>query len=155
MFRPREIVYGYAKWFSRPHNKYLVTIYQDDNLNIVACFTTSKDRAGLPQGKVRHGANIGKEGCTSYVFEKDVAIGTDPRTGKDFSFPLRTTVTFDYGVHSAPRDFFLKEFTDAEVVCVLREEEYINLVYAMYISPYTPEKHKKVLNDILEKHYRG
>lgn len=153
MFRPREIVYGYARWFREPHNKYLVTIYQDEELNIVACFTTSKDRAGVPPERIRHGAVSSPEGCEAYVFERGRTIGTNPETGEPFSFPLRTTVTFDYGVREAQRDFFVQEFTGAKVVCVLNEEEYMNLVYAMYISPHTSERHRKVLDRIMQEHY--
>lgn len=48
---------------------------------------------------------------------------------------------------------FLKEFENPEVVCMLDEKEYIELVYAMYCSPHTKNTHKKVLNKILEEYY--
>lgn len=145
MFQPREIIYGYANGLYKPHNKYIVVIYQDENLSIVACFTTSQSRSGVPEEKIHHGAIYRDRQCISYVFDKDKIIGTHPQTGNDFSFPKRSVITFDYGVREAPVESFLKEFDNPEVVCVLHESEYMELVYAMYISPYTDKRHKHVL----------
>lgn len=153
MFQPREIVYGYAKGLYSPHNKYIVTIYQDDNLSIVACFTTSQQRAGVPECQIKHGPMYRAKKCISYVFEQGIKIGKNPDTGKEFSFPKRTVITFDYGVREGQRQDFLEQFDDAEVVCVLDEEEYIELVYAMYCSPYTKKTHKEVLDKILQEYY--
>lgn len=154
MFEPREIVYGYAKGFYSPHNKYIVTIYRDQALNIVACFTTSKSRAGVPVDKIHHGTIYKDKQCVSYVFEEGVKIGKNPTTGEDFAFPKRSVITFDYGVTEGAFESLLKEFDDPKVVCVLDEKEYIELVYAMYRSPYTKTKYKQVLNDILERYYQ-
>lgn len=153
MFQPREIIYGYAKGFYSPHNKYIVTIYRDEELNIVACFTTSKSRAGVAEDKIHHGAIYKDKQCVSYVFEKDVKIGVNPATGNEFAFPKRSVITFDYGVREGQLESFLKEFDNPEVVCLLDEKEYIELVYAMYCSPHTKTTHKKVLNKILEEYY--
>ena len=153
MFQPREIVYGYAKGLYSPHNKYIVTIYQDAELKIVACFTTSKPRAGIPEDKIHHGAKYKDKQCVSYVFEKDVKIGINPNTGNDFSFPKRSVITFDYGVREGLLESFLMEFDNPEVVCLLDEKEYIELVYAMYRSPHTKITHKEVLNRILQDYY--
>lgn len=153
MFQPREIVYGYAKSLYNPHPKYIVTIYRDEELNIVACFTTSKARAGVSEEHIKHGAVYKDKQCISYVFEKDVAIGRNPNTGDEFSFPKRTVITFDYGVREGLREYFLKQFDNPEVVCLLDEKEYIELVYAMYRSPYTQNKHKVVLDKILQEYY--
>ena len=153
MFQPREIIYGYGKSLYSPHHKYIVTIYRDDELNIVACFTTSQSRAGVPEDEIHHGAIYKEKRCVSFVFEKDVKIGVNPATGADFAFPKRSVITFDYGVREGLQESFLKEFENPEVVCMLDEKEYIELVYAMYCSPHTKNTHKKVLNKILEEYY--
>ena len=153
MFQPREIIYGYAKGLYMPHNKYLVVIYQDDNLSIVACFATSKSRAGVPEKDIHHGAIYRNRKCVSYVFDEGKYIGVNPQTGEPFSFPKRTVITFDYGVREAPIEFFLKEFNNPKVVCVLNEQEYIDLVYAMYSSPDTDMRHKQALDKILREYY--
>lgn len=153
MFQPGEIIYGYAKNMYNPHNKYIVTIYRDENLNIVACFTTSQSRAGVPESKIHHGAIYRNNECISYVFEKHKCIGKHPLTGEKFSFPKRSVITFDYGVREGTIESFMKEFENPIVVCVLNNNEYIDLVYAMYTSPYTSIKHKKILDKILQNFY--
>ena len=122
-------------------------------MNIVACFTTSQSRAGVPEDEIHHGAIYKEKRCVSFVFEKDVKIGVNPATGADFAFPKRSVITFDYGVREGLQESFLKEFENPEVVCMLDEKEYIELVYAMYCSPHTKNTHKKVLNKILEEYY--
>ncbi len=153
MFQPREIVYGYAKGLYLSHNKYIVTIYQDDDLSIVACFTTSQQRAGVPELQIQHGPIYRDKKCISYVFERGVAIGRNPDTGNEFSFPKRTVITFDYGVREGQREYFMEQFDNPVVVCVLDEKEYMELVYAMYCSPYTKTSHKVVLDKILQDYY--
>lgn len=153
MFQPREIVYGYAKGMYSPHNKYIVTVYQDENLSIVACFTTSQQRSGVPENQIHHGPIYRDKKCISYVFEQGVVIGNNPDDNSDFSFPKRTVITFDYGVREGQKEYFLEQFGDPKVVCVLNEKEYIDLVYAMYCSPYTKISHKFVLDKILQDYY--
>lgn len=153
MFQPREIVYGFVKGINPPHHKYIVTIYQDEELSIVACFTTSQGRAGVPEDKIRHGAIYREKECISYVFDKDHCIGLNPATGVEFSFPKRTVITFDYGVREGQKEYFLRQFENPKVVCELYETEYIELVYAMYRSPHTRETHKRVLYRILDAYY--
>lgn len=55
MFAPGEIVYGYVKHIGKP--KYAVSIYRDEDVNILIHFTTSQPRAGVPLELVHHGAN--------------------------------------------------------------------------------------------------
>lgn len=154
MFQPREIVYGYAKRLRSPHNKYIIIIYQDDNLSIVACFTTSQQRAGVSEEQVHHGPIYNDEKkCISYVFEQGNVIGVNPNSGNAFSFPKRTVVTFDYGIQEGQKEYFFEQFDNPEVVCVLDENEYIELVYAMYCSHYTKTTHKNVLDKILRDYY--
>lgn len=131
----------------------MVTIYQDENLSIVACFTTSKQRAGVPEQLIKHGPIYKEKKCISYVFEHGVTIGNNPKTGETFSFPKRTVITFDYGVQEGRKDYFMEQFDNPEVVCVLDEKEYMELVYAMYRSPYTKTSHKAVLDKILQDYY--
>lgn len=154
MFAPGEIIYGFAKSTNPPKNKYLITIYRDDTLNIIASFTTSQARAGVPPEMIHHGAIINDENkCLSYVFEAKKEIGFDPRGGKPFSFPLRTTVTFDYGIIEGRYEQIQAQFENPEVVCKLNESEYIDLIYAMYKSHHTKARHKEILNRILEQYY--
>jgi hypothetical protein len=130
MFQPREIVYGVVKDIDPPKNKYIVTIYRDEELNIIACFTTSQQRVG-------------------YVFDKGKIIGINPEDGTEFSFPLRTIITFDYGVIEGVLEQLTERFENPKVVCKLSEKEYIDLVYAMYRSNHTKAGHKKILEKIL------
>lgn len=46
MFAPGEIVYGYVTRMGK--FKYAVSIYRDENVNILIHFTTSQPRAGVP-----------------------------------------------------------------------------------------------------------
>jgi len=153
MFQPREIVYGYAKNLYSPHNKYIVTLYQDEELNVVGCFTTSQSRAGVSEEEIQHGTIYRNKECVSYVFEKGVSIGKNPSTGEDFAFPKRSVITFDYGIKEGTKESFVEEMENTEVVCVLDENEYVNLIYAMYRSPYTKTRHKIVLDKILQDFY--
>ena len=41
MFEPKEVVYAFVKHINPPKDKYYVTIYQDDELRSVTCFTTT------------------------------------------------------------------------------------------------------------------
>lgn len=82
MFAPGEIVYGYVTRMGK--SKYAVSIYRDENVNILIHFTTSQPRAGVPIEQVHHGA-IYKDGeCRSYVFEAKREIGINPSTGARF-----------------------------------------------------------------------
>ncbi len=87
------------------------------------------------------------------MFEKDVTVGVNPSTGIDFSFPKRSVVTFDYGVKEGTYKSFIEEFGNPQVVCELNDTEYVNLVYAMYKSPYTKARYKEVLDKILQAYY--
>ncbi len=155
MFQPKEIIYGFAKGINPPHNKYMVTLYRDENLQIIASFTTSKDRAGVAIDKIRHGINYNDANqVSSYVFEKDFVIGKDPATEKDFAFPKRTTIVFDYGIREGSLESFEREFENAQVVCVMNDSEYVDLIYAMYKSPSTNGRHKAILDKILQENMK-
>ena len=144
-FNPGEIIYGYVSSIKPPKYKYLIVLHRDEELSIVACFTTSQPRAGISTDESTHGP-IRKNGdCLSYVFQAGRAIGCNPATRERFSFPLKTTVTFDYGVIEGPIERFRSMFNDARTVCILDKEEFMNLLYAMYQSSHSSLRHKQIL----------
>lgn len=155
MFRPREVVYGFVVGFGfiTPKPKYLISLYCDDNLNIVACFTTSRHRAGVPIELVHHGAIIEDGKYLSYVFEQGVIVGSHPETGAEFAFPQRSTVTFDYGIIEGQQEDLSDGIENAELKCVLNDTEYIDLVYAMYKSDKTNKAYKPYLEKVLTDFY--
>lgn len=73
---------------------------------------------------------------------------------EDFSFPLVTTIPFDYCFQEGEQENLLKSFESAEVVGVLSDEEYINLIYAFFKSPLTPRKYIPIFERILEVYYK-
>lgn len=151
MFAPGEIVYGHVKHIGK--SKYAVSIYRDEDVNVLIHFTTSQPRAGVPLGQIRHGA-IYKDGdCKSYVFEARCEIGTNPITGERFRFPLRTTMAFDYGLIKDSEERLRQMFENPQVVCKLDDKEYIDLVYAMYSSKSTPDEYKPYLNKVLTEYF--
>ena len=151
MFAPGEIVYGHVKHIGKP--KYAVSMYRDEDVNILIHFTTSQPRAGVPLELVHHGA-IYKDGdCKSYVFEARREIGTNPATGERFCFPLRTTMAFDYGLLKDSEERLRQMFENPQVVCKLDDKEYIDLVYAMYSSKSTPDEYKPYLDKVLTKYF--
>lgn len=151
MFEPGEIVYGHVKHIGKP--KYAVSMYRDEEVNILIHFTTSQHRAGVPLEQEHHGA-IYKDGdCKSYMFEAKRDVGTDPTTGERFHFPLRTTMAFDYGLLKDSKEKLLQMFENPRVVCKLDDKEYIDLVYAMYSSKSTPDEYKPYLDKVLTEYF--
>lgn len=75
MFEPGEVVYAYAKNTHPPKNKYFVTIYQDDELRIVTCFTTTRNRVGIPLDQLSHGYVKKNNQLVGYFFDKNVEVG--------------------------------------------------------------------------------
>lgn len=154
MLNPGEIIYGFAKNLHSPKNKYAISIYRDEDVNIVLQFTTSQARAGVPLELMHHGANYKDGECMSYVFEQGVEIGIDPRDGSRFAFPKRTTMVFDYGFLKGQERFLLEQFDNPVTVCKLDEKEYIDLIYAMYRSNRTKPEFKPYLDKILVEYYK-
>lgn len=153
MFELGTVTYGLAKTISNPKYKYAISLFRDENVRVVIHFTTSQKRAGIPDELVRHGINRDSEGnVMSYVFEAGVEIGDTPN-GARFSFPLRTTMQFDYGFLCGDDLSLQQQFDNLEVKCKLDTEEYLDLVYAMYRSKRTPEKYKPYLEKVLEEAY--
>ena len=134
MFAPGEIIYGYAKGLYKPKFKYVVSIFRDVELNILAQFTTSQDRLG-------------------YVIEAGKEIGVHPQTGAPFSFPKRTVLAYDYGFLYGTEQQLGSQLDNPETVCRMHESEYINMVYALYKSDYSPAQYKPFMEKILMDYY--
>ncbi len=111
-------------------NKYLVSLYRDENFFIVAAFTTSQNRCG-------------------FHFEANDPIGRTLDGTDDFSFPLRTTITFDYGLIENNQWDLCRKMENPKVVGVLNEEVFLDLIYKMYTSDYSPERYKKYYEKVL------
>ncbi len=154
MFQEREIILAFIKDIHPPKKKFLITLYRDQELNVVACFTTSQHRIPSNPEDVRHGV-VRKNGApVAYVFEKDKVIGISPKTDKPFSFPKRTIVTFDYCFQVGTLEKFEQRTdpTDRETVCVMNNKEFVDLLYAMYRSPHTNGRFLPMIEKSLEKH---
>lgn len=132
-------------------NKYLISLYRSETLNVVAVFPTSRKRSGSLSPK--HGKNYRGQDIVSYVFEANRCIGKKYGSDEDFSFPLVTTIPFDYCFREGEQENLLKSFESAEVVGVLSDEEYINLIYAFSKSPLTPRKYIPIFEKILKDFY--
>lgn len=153
MLRARNIIYGFCKSTNPPKQKYLISLYRSDNIEVVAVFPTSKRRSGSFNPK--HGSNRRDDVIVSYVFEAKRVIGQKYNSTDDFSFPLQTTIPFDYCFREDSQEDILDDFINPLVVGVLSEEEYINLLYAFIQSPLTPEHlcqlFDKILHEYLDK----
>lgn len=153
MLEAKNIIYGFCTYTNPPKNKYLISLYRSENLHVVAVFPTSRKRSGslLP----KHGKNYKGKDIVSYVFEANKCIGKKYKSDEDFSFPLMTTIPFDYCFQEGEQETFLKSFQSVEVVGILSDEEYINLIYAFTKSTLTPRKYIPIFEKILEDYYSG
>lgn len=151
MLTPRNIIYGFCKTTNPPKPKYLISLYRNENLHIIACFTTSRQRAGVPPEIIKHGIiiNDNKE-VISYVFLPNITIGKSPQ-GNDFIFPVQTVIRFDYCFREDEQSKLLSSFYNPKVVCTLNDQEYENLIYAMYRSDDTPLIYKTHFEKILSE----
>lgn len=118
MLRAKNIIYGFCTFTNPPKNKYLISLYRSETLNVVAVFPTSRKRSGSLSPK--HGKNYRGQDIVSYVFEANRCIG--------------------------------KKYGSDEVVGVLSDEEYINLIYAFSKSPLTPRKYIAIFEKILKRY---
>jgi len=151
MLKAKNIIYGFCKYTNPPKNKYLISLYRSEDLNIIAVFPTSQRRAGVSTPK--HGCNMRDNVIVSYVFDAGVPIGKKKDSNEDFAFPLQTTIPFDYCFIQDGQDDLLKNFESPEVVGVLSDKEYIDLVYACYTSPLTPQIYKPIFDSILHDYF--
>lgn len=149
MFEPGEVIYAYVKNIHPPKYKYFVTIYRDEDLRIITCFTTTKNRVGCLLESLSHGSVIRNNQVVGYFFDKEIEVGVDG-DDKPFKFPRHCVIPFDYGVQEGTKEQFLNNIEQPKVVCTLNPREYEDLVYAMYKSPLTNSKHKLCLEKILE-----
>lgn len=151
MLRAKNIVYGFCTYTTPNKPKYLISLYRSETLNIVAVFTTSKQRSGILSPK--HGGNMRGNIITSYVFEANKVIGKKYMSDDDFSFPLQTIIPFDYCFIEESQERILKSFISPQVVGVLSDEEYIEIIYNFLHSPLTPRKYKTIFDNILQEYY--
>lgn len=149
MLSPQNVIRGFCKNTNPPKYKYLISLYRSEELNIIACFTTSQKRAGVPSEQIKHGIiqNEKKE-IISYVFLPDICVGITPKN-KDFYFPLQTVIRFDYCFKEGNQTELLSNFQSPVIVCKLNDTEYEDLIYAMYKSDDTPEIYKPHFEKIL------
>ena len=87
------------------------------------------------------------------MFDAEHPIGKKQGSDEDFSFPLQTTIPFDYCFREGEQDELLKTFDSPRVVGVLSDNEYIDLIYAFYTSPLTPLKYKPIFDKILQEYF--
>ncbi|GHT20170.1 hypothetical protein AGMMS4957_06250 [Bacteroidia bacterium] len=109
-------------------------------MDIVACFTTSQTRA----------LKNAKGEVVSYIFEIGDEIGLKP-DGSPFSFPQPTVISFDYCFQNKSQEELINGFESPAIICILHQQEYLNLIYAMYKSKATPQKYKAIFEKILEE----
>lgn len=114
MLRTKNIVYGFCSYTTPKKPKYLISLYRSEDLNIVAVFTTSKKRSGTPSPK--HGGNKRNGIITSYVFEANKPIGKKYLSDETFSFPLETTIPFDYCFIENTQEKILKSFENPQLL---------------------------------------
>lgn len=151
MFEPGEVVYAYVKNIHNPKFKYFVTIYRNDDLRIVTCFTTTKHyQVGCNANQLSHGYVKRDNQIVGYFFDMNVEVGID-EANQPFKFPRNCVIPFDYGVQEATKEQFLKNIEQERVVCRLHPQEYQNIVYAMYKSPNTNPKYKPYLYKVLQE----
>lgn len=151
MLKAKNIIYGFCKYTNPPKNKYLISLYRSEELNIIAVFPTSQRRAGVAVPK--HGCNFRGKEVISYVFDAGYPIGKKMGSDENFSFPLQTTIPFDYCFREGNQNDLLKTFESPEVVGILSDKEYIDLIYAFYTSPLTPQKYKPIFDKILQEYF--
>lgn len=150
MLRAKNIIYGYCLRTTPNKYKYLISIYRSDDLNIVAVFPTSQKRSG--SSSPVHGINMRDGNIVSYVFKGNVTIGNMPNSEEPFSFPLDTTIPFDYCFWNDSQEDILKKFRNPEIVGILSDKEYIDLVYAFLNSPLTPNRYRPIMDKILKEY---
>lgn len=151
MFQEREIILAYVTDIHPPKEKFLITLYSDEELNVVACFTTSQHRAPIAPEEVKHGVIRKDNKPVAYVFEQGYEIGAT-EGGVPFSFRKRTFVPFDYCFQQGTLVSFMSRVQNPEVVCILNKEEFIDLLYAMYRSPQTGKVYLPFIEKALRKH---
>ena len=152
MFQEREIILAFVKDIHPPKEKFFITLYRDEDLNVVACFTTSQHRVSTTPEEVRHGVVRKNNNPVAYVFEKGYEIGISMEADRPFSFEKRTFIPFDYCFQSGTLDSFMRRTHNPKVVGILSKSEFLSLLYAMYRSPHTNKRYIPLLEKVLKKH---
>lgn len=152
MFREREIVLALVKDINPPKKKFFITLHRDEDLNVVACLTTSRHRV-VPPEEVRHGVVRKDNEPVAYVFEKDRQIGINPENQAPFSFRKRTMVVFDYCMQDGSLENFMKKTEGGKVVCELNDKDFEDLLYAMFQSSKLDKKYVPIIEKALRKHF--
>jgi hypothetical protein len=142
MLKAKNIIYGFCNYTNPPKHKYLISLYRSDELNIIAVFPTSQRRSGVEMP--RHGRILRDGKVVSYVFDAGHPIGKRVGKDEDFAFQLQTTIPFDYCFSEGNQDELLNRFESPEVVGVLSDQEYIDLIYAFYIE-IVDKKHDRAI----------
>lgn len=150
MLRAKNIIKGFCTYTTPSKPKYLISLYRSEDLNIIAVFPTSKKRSGVASPK--HGCNMRNNVIISYVFGAGKAIGKKYQSADDFSFPLQTTIPFDYCFRDDTQEKILKSFINPQIVGVLSDKEYIDLIYSFLHSPLTPKKYIPIFDKILHEY---
>lgn len=150
MLKAKNIIKGFCTFTTPNKPKYLISLYRSEELNIIAVFPTSKKRSGVAVPK--HGSNVQNDIIVSYVFEANRAIGKKYQSEEDFSFPLQTTIPFDYCFREDSQDKILASFIEPKVVGVLSDQEYVDLIYSFLHSPLTPKKYIPIFDRILHEY---
>ncbi len=150
MLKAKNIIYGFCTFTKPQKPKYLISLYRSEDLNIVAVFPTSQRRSGVAE--VKHGCNRRNSIPVSYVFEAHTAVGKKYLSDEDFYFPLTTTIPFDYCFREDSQDVILASFINPEVVGVLSDREYIELLYALLHSPHTPKRYQEIFEGVLNQY---
>lgn len=148
MLSTRNIIYGFCTSTTPQKYKYLISLYRDGDSEVLASFTTSLKRSGGKDDSNIHGVVKRNGSPVSYVFSTSKKVGVSP-DGTPFSFPMQTTVTFDYCIKTGSQESILKQFVDPRVECTLNVDEYENLLYAMYKSKDTDKKYISILERAL------
>lgn len=152
MFREREIILAFVKDINPPKEKFFITLHRGEDLNVVACLTTSQHRV-IPPEEVRHGVVRKDNEPVAYVFEKDRQIGIDPENHEPFSFNKRTMVVFDYCMQEGSLDNFIKRTEQRRVVCELNDNDFEELLYAMFQSSKLDKKYIPIIEKALRQHF--
>ncbi|NDV58276.1 hypothetical protein [Bacteroides sp. 519] len=151
MLSPKNVIYGFCLFTIPKKDKYLISLYRGSDLDIIACFSTSQQYHITKYPHITHGKVKNEKGeIVAYVFDIGHVVGKT--TGNiPFAFPKRTIIPFDYCFQNKSQQELIDGFNNPRICFVLSEEEYIEILYSMYRSKYTPIRYKKIFEKILNE----
>jgi hypothetical protein len=151
MLRPKNVIYGFCLFTTPKKDKYLISLHRGSELDIIACFPTSQQYYIIKHPHVTHGKVKNEKGeIVAYVFDSGTIVGKTI-SNTPFAFPKRTIIPFDYCFQNKSQQELIDGFDKPQICFILDEKEYIEILYSMYQSKYTPMKYKKIFEDILNK----